>query len=287
MFQSATRSLEVARSAIEGAPTLDSLVPGSVEHHAYVNALRACAAALRFTGHLEEAEAETQHFLQLARDSGYLDLRQNGHQQLSLIAERRGDAETALRYARRMLEDAERLDTPRVRVGAYHTLSRAHALAENWSAAIEAGEEAMKLSRAHRTGMGLGVGFLPVLVDAHRAQGNFDRAFEVLADALDGSGLPKGRILLAQARLLADSQGAEAAAEIERVLDAAEADFERIDWHEHRPDVLVERAALARLRGNEEERRRYLQRAHELYVERGATGRAERVARELGPGDDA
>ena len=41
------------------------------------------------------------------------------------------------------------------------------------------------------------------------------------------------------------------------------------------------RAALAELRGNPQEARRQLREAHRLYTEMGATGHAERLAREL------
>ena len=69
--------------------------------------------------------------------------------------------------------------------------------------------------------------------------------------------------------------------EIERLLDEATAEVERGSWLVYAPAVHVERAALAGLRGDEPERLCHLREAHRLYTEMGATGHAERVAREL------
>jgi hypothetical protein len=47
------------------------------------------------------------------------------------------------------------------------------------------------------------------------------------------------------------------------------------------PFVLVERAALARLRGDEKTRTRLLHEAHRSFVDVGATGHARRLAPEI------
>ncbi len=49
------------------------------------------------------------------------------------------------------------------------------------------------------------------------------------------------------------------------------------------PLIGVERAELARLVGDEASRERELREAHRLFTEIGATGHAERLARELQP----
>ena len=48
------------------------------------------------------------------------------------------------------------------------------------------------------------------------------------------------------------------------------------------PSLFELRAALAERRGNPQEARRRLREAHRLYTEMGASGHAERLARELG-----
>jgi hypothetical protein len=49
----------------------------------------------------------------------------------------------------------------------------------------------------------------------------------------------------------------------------------------YRPQICEERAELARLRGGDATYQRHLREAHRLYTEMGATGHAERLAREL------
>jgi hypothetical protein len=48
------------------------------------------------------------------------------------------------------------------------------------------------------------------------------------------------------------------------------------------PQIIEARAELARLLGDDATRERHLREAHRLYTEMGATGHAERLARELG-----
>jgi hypothetical protein len=50
----------------------------------------------------------------------------------------------------------------------------------------------------------------------------------------------------------------------------------------HLPALLEVRAALAERRGNPQEAREELREAHRLYTEMGATGHADRLAREPG-----
>ena len=50
----------------------------------------------------------------------------------------------------------------------------------------------------------------------------------------------------------------------------------------YRPQVCEQRAELARLRGDEAAGTRELREAHRLITEIGATGHAERIAKELG-----
>ncbi len=50
----------------------------------------------------------------------------------------------------------------------------------------------------------------------------------------------------------------------------------------YRPQVCEQRAELARLRGDEAAGTRELREAHRLFTEIGATGHAERIAKELG-----
>ena len=97
-----------------------------------------------------------------------------------------------------------------------------------------------------------------------------------------GSPLVEQSTLLSLSRVLLRSEGAEAwdtaATAIERGLALAD----QTGLVVLVPQFLVERAELARLRGDESERLRHLGEAHRLFVEMGAAGHSERLARELG-----
>ncbi len=65
------------------------------------------------------------------------------------------------------------------------------------------------------------------------------------------------------------------------LLDAADALIERPHTHAMVPRIAEARAELAALRGDPDRQRAQLRGAHRLYTEMGATGHAERLAREL------
>ena len=82
-------------------------------------------------------------------------------------------------------------------------------------------------------------------------------------------------------RLLLQTQGIQGAEEIDCVLSDAAAEIEEMGWGCYKPRHLIERAAFARLRGDEAERTGHLREAHRLFTEMGATWRAEQLAREI------
>jgi hypothetical protein len=88
--------------------------------------------------------------------------------------------------------------------------------------------------------------------------------------------------LLAWARVRLATEGAHGAAGIEAALRDAMALVEATEARAYAPFIHVERAALAHLLGDEITRQRELREAHRLFVEMGATARAEKVSRELG-----
>ena len=89
------------------------------------------------------------------------------------------------------------------------------------------------------------------------------------------------RALLARAHVTV-TEGAPARSRIEADLRDAAAVIEATDARAFTPQVHVERAALARVLGDEATRQRELREAHRLFTEMDATARAEQVARELG-----
>ena len=88
------------------------------------------------------------------------------------------------------------------------------------------------------------------------------------------------RALLARAHVTV-TEGAPARSRIEADLRDATAVIEATEAHVFTPQVHVERAALARVLGDEPTRQREFREAHRLFTEMGATARAEQVAKEL------
>src|SRR5207249_3959572 len=86
---------------------------------------------------------------------------------------------------------------------------------------------------------------------------------------------------LTRMRALRETQGLQAKREIEAALAEADAWLEMSGAKSYEPFLHVERAGLARLRGDEATRERELREAHGLFIEIGAPIRAAEVAREL------
>ncbi len=82
-------------------------------------------------------------------------------------------------------------------------------------------------------------------------------------------------------RALRETLGLQATREIEAALAEADAWLEMSGAKSYEPFLHVERAELARLRGDEVARERELREAHRLFLEIGAPIRAEQVAKEL------
>ena len=277
---SATGALADADAGLERAAS-EGVRPGSHEFSYYIRLLGQRVSYLRLLGRLEAAEQEGQRSLELAVDAGHVISIVFGHSYLGAVAGAMGDADAALQHSRRAAEAAERIDVPFVSMFAYGALGEAHLLRQEFEQVVDLQERALAILRDHRVGGSEGV-YLAGLAEAYVGQGDYDRAREYAQRAVEqasGSGALRCRLSLA--RVLLVSPGLDAASEIERALDEAAGEIERGDWHVHAPEVHVERAALAGLRGDEPERLHHLREAHRLYTEIGATGHAERVAQEL------
>ena len=93
-----------------------------------------------------------------------------------------------------------------------------------------------------------------------------------------GAALTELRTVLRLAGLLAQLEGAAARGEIENCLARAGELIEATGARIFTAQLCVERAEWMRALGDEEARRRELERAHRLYAEMGADGHAERLA---------
>lgn len=83
-------------------------------------------------------------------------------------------------------------------------------------------------------------------------------------------------------RFVARARGATARAEVEQLLEESAAYLEETGTRAWVPLLHEARAELERACGDAAAAERELREAHRLYAEMGATGHAERLARELG-----
>jgi tetratricopeptide (TPR) repeat protein len=203
------------------------------------------------------------------------------------LADARGDrGPGAGNWARLAAETAERAGSHQARSMAHLFLSIAGALDGQWEPAIANAEKAIQIWRTGFSG-----DFAPQMLAAHArallGAGDARRAAEVSAEAIavakrQGQPVQECEATIAHVRCLRELDGAGARDAIETLLAEASQLIDQTGAERWRPHVHVERAELRRLTGDTEAARSELMQAHRLFAEMGATGHAERVAKELG-----
>jgi tetratricopeptide (TPR) repeat protein len=200
--------------------------------------------------------------------------------------ERAGDASGALSTARRAIESAEKIGSVLGRVMAHASYGMACVLAEKWQSARESLDFALELGRARRAGLFLEPYYVAALAEAHLGLGDAPRARQVAEAAHEIAERAQMRVaevraLLARVRVLLTLDGVAARAEVESILERALALVHSTGARSFEPQIHVERARLAGLLSDVPGRQQWLREALRLFTEMGATGHAERVAREL------
>jgi class 3 adenylate cyclase/tetratricopeptide (TPR) repeat protein len=267
----AERSLSIADEALtllHGVPELRSHAMG-YDTQATLFAFRCWGLA--YAGRLEEATREAARAVGRARDvddAGSLSLTQGW---ASRVAGFVGDAETALAAATRSVEFAEIVGTPNVVGAAYLFLGRAYALKDERDRALET------LEVARTRG-----GDMMIL----RLLSGPAHALALLRAGEPERALAAARAMITECReigaeLLCETRAASAREEIEEAIQQAQALASRTGVVARLPWVHQARALLARAVGDDATRERELGEALRLFAEQGATGHAERVAREL------
>jgi tetratricopeptide (TPR) repeat protein len=190
-----------------------------------------------------------------------------------------GDPEGALHAAREAVEAGERVGGF-VRGAAYEALAQVHAAAGEWSRARDAAELALSIDER-----GIGYAFsLNTLTEICIETGDYRRAAEGVAEARTLGLRPAHELnaKLAQARLLLRAEGVAAAERAEAIHAELRDACETLGARVLLPRIDLETAELARLRGDDAARERALRKAQRSFAEIGATGHAERMAKELG-----
>ena len=184
------------------------------------------------------------------------------------------------------MDYAERTGNPLGRIFAHLTLGLANVLNGAWHEALEVLGTPLTIGRERRL-LVLEGGVLAVMAAAHLGLGDRARSLTLAEESIAGSRRRGARLwefsaLLTRIRALRETQGLQATSQIEAALAEADTWLEMSGAKSYEPFLHLERAELARLTGDDASRERALREAHRLFVEMGATARADDLARQLG-----
>jgi tetratricopeptide (TPR) repeat protein len=239
-----------------------------------------------FMGMIDEGRLAQRRGIEIARALGDPHSLSWGCGFASYLAEFSGEIEGCLERCREGFEIAERMADSYSRAYSSGRLGVAHLVREEWGDAIECLNSALALARQHRTGLEAEAHWLSYLALAQLSLGRTDAAHEAACQAVAvaqqrgtrGYEIPAR---LAMARVLRQSEGSDAASEIHAALEHAQSLIHETGALSYRPFLHEEQAELSRVHGDEAKREHELREAHRLYTEMGATGHAERLAKEL------
>jgi hypothetical protein len=197
-----------------------------------------------------------------------------------------GEEAPALAHAREAVDCAEKAGNPTARTIAYCSLGLANLLNRAWRDALQALEQTVAIGRERQVRLWEA----PALAGMAAAQlrlGDEAKALAIAEEATavshwQGTHLWEFAALCRRVGALRETQGVEAASETQASLAEAAAWIEWSGAKSYEPFLQLELAELARLTGDEASREQALREAHRLFVEIGATARAEQVAREIG-----
>jgi tetratricopeptide (TPR) repeat protein len=244
------------------------------------------ALTVAYLGRLEEADREFERLEHTVRAFGGPELSLQLAQYRVENAELRGDERLAMQHAQAMLAQMERVEGTYWVAGCYGYLGRAHLLAGRLDPALEAFERCAEVVE----GLGLretlvGSMHLPYLAEACRRAGTTERALATAQAAValshsGGNAVLGARTELLFARISLQMEGPSSQAFVQALANAARL-VEETGARAFQPHVHEVRAECAALQGDSDTRQRELREAHRLFTEMGATGHAERLAREL------
>jgi class 3 adenylate cyclase/tetratricopeptide (TPR) repeat protein/DNA-binding IscR family transcriptional regulator len=235
-------------------------------------------------GRPKEAEGWFNRAIAFARETGDLVLLTYFHPDAAvLLYAMLGDAGAMLRHAREAVQAAERLEAPAAIANAYRSLGHASLLSRAYGDALAAFERALAVQE--------GFEFKPFILTGlawtHLALGDGETALKTAREAANVTRRLQHKLAeffaqLCVARVLLSTRGLVAREEIESALQTAAETAAEMGARGLEPDVLIERARLARLLGDEGRYRGELSEAHRLLSEMGATRRTAELERELG-----
>jgi class 3 adenylate cyclase/tetratricopeptide (TPR) repeat protein len=231
---------------------------------------------LAWAGRIDEALPPLQRAIERATDRGDLAAGGFAHGYQATLERWRGSPQAALAHGRQAVELAEQVGTPTGLKAACYQLG--HALLCNGQ--LDEARAELERGLAIERGRGWEAASLAALAETRAGLGDLEGACEAAREAVavaEATGQPEIAPRLALARALRCADGPASGPAIESALDRALELVEASGARIHRPEILEERAELARLRGDDAAREHELREARRLYTEMGASGQVARL----------
>ena len=244
------------------------------------------ARAFACMGRLEEAWSQFREAARVAEESRELEVLGWLTTLGANLPRLCGGGKSGLERARRSLGIAEQSDNPSNRVIAYAALGEAYLAEGQPAAARDASREGVALARGHGAAKQVIPWLLALLAEAALALGERTEAVAAAREGIELACAGSLNYFEVQARLalaaaLLPTNGVVPRAEIESALARAEQLVESIAGRSLSPRILELRGRLAAALGDAPASDQTLRQALQLYREIGASGHAERLAREL------
>ena len=260
--EASVRSIDAVLAVAEAHPELVARGPRAAAHAFLVNHR---ATGLLSMGRCREARATFARALDLARHAGAEESLVWAHQGCAWGAATELDFDRAWHHARESLSIAEKLDSTYAIIVGLLGMAQTARHCHDWDALLELGRRQVAIARESRSGLIAEAGYLENLVFAHLGRGELAEARAVAEEALEvgerGAFLYRVWVNRGMASVLLAQEGVAAAERIRALLDRAEGLAEDRGSRLYLPDIMMTRAQLERLSGDESSARAWLERA--------------------------
>jgi hypothetical protein len=278
------RAIELAEHGIALTRAEPSVGEDILFFSPYLTLASCRGAYLAAVGRIAEGRDQLHQALQLARERDDFAVTATANSWLVHLACLSGETSGAVARGRAAVDAAERVGIT-LGTNATQFLGVAAGLEGDWPQAVRVLEQchaSMREIAGLRMTEARVLGYL-ALAYGHcghpAARATAERAVAVAQERHVVSYEIEAQLSLARVLLASGDAGDRPA--VDAALARAAACVDESGARAFLPMIMEERAALARLRGDEAGRARELRHAHALYVEIGATGHAARLAREL------
>ena len=254
-------------------------IAGDASTHASLLAMR--SGILRYLGRTEEAMAVAGLVEAMNINADRSEWVGVVHGLRSAWEAERGRFDSALMHAHQFRDIGKVLDNTNAQIHGQQALSRAHAARGEWDKALRAGTDSLEDVRESGI-LHAEIGALCCIALAHLGGGDATQALDVAREAVrlapDRDTLHEIEGLLLTARALRELRGKEVVGELEDLLVRVVELIDETGAIYFQPDLHLEAAEIAALRGDREIAVREFGRASAAYAERGALIQADLAA---------